>query len=537
MERGTKCGHTWQGTSRIEVKVQPVGVIASPARPAPTLEVAPRQSWLSGRPAALALAVALLALYAATRLYDLRSLPIFFDEAHYTLSALVIGRDPLHADLFTEVAHWGVPPLFTWLAAPLAALLSDPLLGARLTSALIGLAGLLGVWLCGRAVGGSIVAWVAAFLYTICPFTLLYTRMAMVDGLLAVVSCYALILTIRLVRRPAPATAYLLGLCGVAAVFTKIFGPLVLALPAIAVVVATRSDRRLVSRQAARAALIGLAGCAALLATPGASSLILVAQQQQAAKTSLLQHLAGQSGLIAQSLWLYLTPPALLLALIGLVAAWREMEIRLLALWALACTLPFVYVHLSPRYLLVGAMPVLVLAARGVEALLVQSHRQGGRGRASLSFVLAGSLALATLAVCGWEDVSLIGAPAQAALVPADRHQYITGWPAGYALQKALQAVRRYAGGQSVTLIAAPQNPPADALAVVVANDPHIRVVFRDLATLRHAGALRGYATRTLVVTCPPYGPGLDTSQAPFRLIYVARNLDGRGGVYLYAPR
>ena len=149
---------------------------------------------------------------------------------------------------------------------------------------------------------------------------------------------------------------------------------------------------------------------------------------------------------------------------------------------------------------------------------------------------LATGLALATLAICGWEDVALIGAPMQAPLVPEDRQQYIAGWPAGYALQEALQVVRRYAGGHSLTLIAAPQNPPADALAILTANDPHIRMVFRDLATLRRAGALRGIDGRTLVVTCPPHGPGLDTSQAPFRLIYVARNLAGPGGVYLYAP-
>lgn len=518
----------------MSVIVSPVQAAAE-APPGQAGEETPGRSWLSRRPVVLALGAALLALYAVTRLYDLRALPIFFDEADYTLSALVIGRDPLHADLFTEVVYWGVPPLFTWLAAPLTALLTDPLQGARLTAALIGLAGLPGIWLCGRAVGGTIAAWVAAFLYTICPFTVLYTRMAMVDGLLAVISCYALILTMRLLRRPARTTAYLLGLCCVVAVFTKIFGPLLLALPALAVLLASRAERRLVSRQAARAALIGLAGCAALLAAPGASSLFLVAQQQQAAKTTLLQHLTGQSGVIAQSLWLYLTPPALLLALIGLVAAWREAQVRLLALWALAATLPFVYIHLSPRYLLVGAMPVIVLAARGVATLLARARGRGGQRRATLSLVLAGSLALATLAICGWEDVGLIVAPLQAPLVLTDRDQYITGWPAGYALQEALQAVRRYAGGQSVTLIAAPQNPPADALAVLVANDPHIHVVFRDLATLRQAGALHGYAGRTLVVTCPPHGPGLDTSRAPFRLIYVAHNLDSPGGVYLYA--
>ena len=509
----------------------------------------------------------LLAAYVFSRLAAIMTLPIFFDEAHYTLSALLIGRDPLHTDPFVEVAYWGVPPLFTWLAAPLARLSAEPLLAARLTSALIGLAALLGTWRCARALGGLPLALASAALFVLCPFLLLYQRMAMVDGLLTAVGAFALLYALRLTREPSPRAAVLLGLYLALGCLSKITGPLLLSLPLIAIVAAAPEQRRAVIRPALVAILLGLAAGLALVLLPEGASLIAVAGQQQRLSEPFINRTLTQAVIIAQSLWFYVTPPVLLLAVLGLRGVRRTSETRVLALWAVLSLLPFALMHLglNPRYLLPGAVPLLLLAARGLLTLvggiaaqtylprlacMMHEHRRKGewfsRGRRPRTPLfaphalsrLAFGIALAVLAVVASvaADVPLVADPAHAAMPPQDHRQYVSGWPAGYALTAALADARRLAHGRPLTLISSLQNPPGDALAVLLGNDPRVHLLFRDFTTLQGRGALTRYAPATFVVVCPPQGQRIDARRAGLHLVAHVPNGDGIGSVDLYAP-
>jgi hypothetical protein len=78
------------------------------------------------------------------------------------------------------------------------------------------------------------------------------------------------------------------------------------------------------------------------------------------------------------------------------------------------------------------------------------------------------------------------------------------------------------------------QNPPADALAVLVGCDPHIHLLYRDLASLHHATALSRYPERTCVVVCRPTGQQIDVRRAGLRLVAAEPNANGIGGVYMY---
>lgn len=488
------------------------------------------------QPALLGALVVLSALYVASRLYMLLALPIFFDEAHYTLSALLIGRDPVHTNPFIEVTYWGVPPLFTWVAAPLTRLIGDPLLAGRLASAGIGAFGLVGIWKCGRAAGGRPVALIAVAFYVLCPFVLLYDRMAMVDGLLAVIGSFALLAAMRLARAPSVRAALVLGLCCAAAIFTKIFGPLDLALAGAAIIAAPVATRRQVARLAALAVLIGLGAFLVLLVAPGGQSLILVAAQQQGGSTALITRSAVQLAAIGQSYWLYLTPPVLALALAGAFYARREPQTRVLLVWAVLAWLPFIVIHLSARYLLSGAIPLIVLAAYGTVELVKTAGKHHGPSGATVRRALASALVVLAIGACAWEDVPLIVSPAHAALVAGDRAQYIGEWPAGYALRSALADLRRLTHGQAVTLISPVQNPPADDLAVLVGRDPHIHVLYRDLADLQRPAALDRYPARTFIVVCRPVGQQIDARRAGLHLVVAEPNLGGVGGVYLYTP-
>lgn len=487
------------------------------------------------RPALFAALVTLVALYMVSRLSMLLALPIFFDEAHYTLSAWLIGHDPMRTSPFVEVAYWGVPPLFTWIAAPLTRLVAAPLLAGRLAAASIGALGLVALWACGREVGGRGVALLALAFYVLSPFVLLYTRMAMVDGLLAVIGAFALLAALRLARAPDLGAALMLGACCAAAVFSKIFGPLDMALAGAAVLAAPAEQRRRVARLAMLPVLMGLLAFLALLLAPGGGSLILVATQQQGGATPLMTRALAQLSLIGQSYWLYMTPPILALALIGTHYCKHEPGRRVLLAWAILAWLPFVVVHLSARYLLSGAIPLLLLAACGAVGLATRPPSWRGRGGLAARRVLAGMLVALAAGACIGEDVLVIATPARAAFVANDREQYISGWPAGYALTRALADVRRLARGRSMTLIAPLQNPPADDLLILIGRDPHVHLVFRDLTGLQGA-ALRSHGAPTFVVVCRPVGQRIDARRAGLYLVISVPNLDGDGGVYLYAP-
>jgi len=346
-----------------------------------------------------ALALSIMALCLLLRTLRLGALPLFFDEGVDTRAAQVVGAVPGPATLLTSL-QYGAPPLYSWLAAPLTRLLPDPLLAARLTSALIGTATALAVWAIARTEGASpstasgrgaldrrpqpggqlAMGWgvraeapLAAVLYALCPFTLFYNRMALLDGLLAACGAGALYFALRLARDARGRDAIALGLCLGAAMLTKIFAVDMLLLPLLAVVAARPAERRAVRRLALVAAALGLTPLAALLLTPQGGGLLSATHAHAHATGSVAATVGQQLATWSAALWLYLTPPVLLLALLGLWSIRRQRAALVIGPWALLGGLPPVLVpgaFLAPRYFLYSAVPILVLAAYGLVALV-----------------------------------------------------------------------------------------------------------------------------------------------------------------------
>jgi len=212
----------------------------------------------------------------------------------------------------------------------------------------------------------------AAVLYALCPFTLFYNRMALLDGLLAACGAGALYFALRLARGARGRDALALGLCLGAAMLTKIFAVDMLLLPLLAVVAARPAQRRAVRRRALLAAALGLAPLAALLLTPQGAGL-LSATHAHAHAAGFVATVGRQVVTWGAALWLYLTPPVLLLALPGLWSIRRRRAALVIGPWALLGGLPPVLVpgaFLAPRYFLYSAVPILVLAAYGLVALV-----------------------------------------------------------------------------------------------------------------------------------------------------------------------
>jgi len=325
----------------------------------------------------LAALLLLLALCVALRVARLGALPIFVDESLYTRATQIVATGPVPGTLLVMASpsYGGNPPLFSWLAAPLTRLILDPLLATRLASALIGTLGMLGTWAVGRALWGPAAALLAGLFYTLCPYLLFYNRLALLDGLVATCGAWTLLFAITLSRRGRVRDAAALGLCLAAALLTKILAVDLLLLPLLAIATAPCGRRSRVARGAALAVALGVLPFLVVLSMPydnTPAAFALHGHLQTGGGAARLVHtLQSQAGVWETALWLYLTPPILLLGVLGLWAARRDRAARLVGLWAVLGSLPIVLVPnrlFVPRHFLYIAVPILLLAARGAGA-------------------------------------------------------------------------------------------------------------------------------------------------------------------------
>src|SRR3989304_7919550 len=137
------------------------------------------------------------AAYLITRLIHLKRVPIFTDEAIYTYWAQVALHDP--ANRFISLED-GKQPLFIWIAAIFQQFIPDPLIAGRLVSVFAGFGSLVGIYFLARLLFSEKVAKLAAFLYVILPFALLYDRMALFDSLLTMLGIWAVYFSLKMAK-------------------------------------------------------------------------------------------------------------------------------------------------------------------------------------------------------------------------------------------------------------------------------------------------------------------------------------------------
>jgi 4-amino-4-deoxy-L-arabinose transferase-like glycosyltransferase len=155
-------------------------------------------------PAGVALC-AVFALYLATRLYHLRSLPMFCDEGIYVRW----GQMAVHNGNFLISLTDGKPRLHPLATAPFIAAIKDPLVAGRVCSIVFGAFTVLGVFLLGKELDGNRLGVISAFLYVICPFALWYDRLALAEGLLLTLFTFAIYFAVK--ARTSGNLLYLLG--------------------------------------------------------------------------------------------------------------------------------------------------------------------------------------------------------------------------------------------------------------------------------------------------------------------------------------
>lgn len=388
---------------------------------------------------------------AGLRLFRPMLLPMFFDEGlHLVRAEQVLAERTLLIDTT------GGKYLQVWLVALFLPLAGDPLLVARLVAAGVGLLGGAGCYLLARRLfDRAEVALVAAIFYAIAPYPLLFDRMALVDGVLSVLGIWILLFSLGAVQRGEGAwwPALALGLTLGMAAATRLNGVIFLAFPLLAAWL-WRDEAPL------RRSLPRVFGAGLLMGLWLVPSFLDFGPQFEVALDhawfgpgsgggSLAARLGANFGTIAATLWIYLTPPLLLLALAeagrGL---WRgDKRVWLLAL-AAAVTLGFFLVTAEshkfyPRYLNPAFPFLLILAVPGLFALAGWLQQRGpwaAGGRRG--WLLAGLVLLAGLPAL-YFDARLLTDPPRAPWSAIDRWQYIDGWPAGYGITDATAYLRR----------------------------------------------------------------------------------------------
>jgi hypothetical protein len=342
---------------------------------------------------------------ASLRLWHLGLLGFNSDEAVYAGQAASIAGDPALKPIFPIFrAH---PLLYQFLLALLFGHGSDDLT-ARLLAVAFGLATLYLVYRLGRLLYGQAVGLLAAGLLAICPYHVVVSRQALLDGPLTFFATLTVYLLARFVVTGLPAWLYAsgaaLGLTFLAKETGLVFAPATYTFFALA------PSLRVRLREVA-----GWAVCAALVIAPFPLSLLLGGGGRTAQGFLVWQLFRAPNhdwNFYPVQVGLALGPllvVAALLALVASVGAWSWRE-TLLACWA---AIPLLFFQLWPVKGFQYELPVAVVAAVLAAKLLVgawpaRTARRAGGTHAGAR-VLAVVALLASLGVASWARVSAAG--------------------------------------------------------------------------------------------------------------------------------
>lgn len=401
--------------------------------------------------AAKGLLALILVVLVGLRLYHLLLFPIYYDEALHIERAqrVVTGHTLL---MGTEGGKY----LQVWLAALILPLADDVLLATRILSAVFGLLGGLGCYLlAGRLFGRRDVALVSVTLYAVCPYLLFFDRLAMADGLLSALAMWCAWLSVILAQQQRWWHVPALGLCLGLALLTKLGGLPLLAFPFLATLIWRGASpwRQVLPKLM----LVWLLALVCLLPT----ALDFAPQLSSALERSWLSPDSESSpfaarfvynlGTVVESVWRYLTPPLVILALCAVMRGVLRRE-RAAACLALGTSVIVVFFastagvdELFPRYLLPVFPLLLVLGASTVVEIAAWLARHFSREPAIVGHGVLVGLVLLVSAPALHFDYLVLSDPPRAPWTDSDRFYFIEGPLAGYGVVDAAAYLREQA--------------------------------------------------------------------------------------------
>jgi 4-amino-4-deoxy-L-arabinose transferase-like glycosyltransferase len=387
------------------------------------------------------ISVVLIALYFVTRLVNLTKLPIFTDEAIYIRWSQIGSRDSSWR--FISLVD-GKQPLFTWiLMVYLKVIKSDPLFVGRLVSVSAGFASLVGIWFLTKELfKKNSIAFIAAFLYIISPFSLMYDRLALYESLVSAFSIWNLYIALLFVKNPRLDLAMIMALTLGAGMLNKSSGFLSLYFLPFTLFLFDWKGRD-VKKRLLR--WFGFALCAAVLSQVYYSVLRLsplfnMIKTKNAVfvypMNEWLQHpfqflLGNLNGLVDWTMN-YLTIPIFISAILSAVVVTRNFRQKaLLVVWwsAPLVGLALFARVLYPRYALFMSMPLLILSATTIYWVIEKL------GKKVIGFILLGFFLFQAIVL----SYLIITNPIEAPLPLSDRSQMLDDWPAGGGIAEVNQ--------------------------------------------------------------------------------------------------
>ncbi len=407
----------------------------------------------------------MLGFYLLTRLLFLGRLPIFFDEAVYVRWSQVAMREGNYLVSLTD----GNPPLRVWLTIPFLKMFSDPLIAGRVASVSCGALSAVFMVLLGNELADWRMGALGGALYVVCPFTLWYDRVAIVEGPLLAVFLVALFFAVKAARTMQWYWALGLGAAIGVGLLTKGTAQLLFLIAPFAYL-ARRADDRRSPRPMLRWALM-LAGAFAV--GFGLYSLLrfsnlypLLASRTAIATMSLGEVLENPFDILGTNLWemtktvvVFLTPLLFAASLGGLLwgafKRWKPGYFLLGWFFVVFLVEALISKHwmfktVLPRFVLTLVPPLLLGAACAV--LEVAKAVRGAKARRTLfRAVTAGLLAL-VLVLPVFTDAMILARPQDAVLPYWVRFQYITDWPSGWGIKESVEFLQAEAEDRVVTV-------------------------------------------------------------------------------------
>ncbi|MDX6629542.1 MAG: Dolichyl-phosphate-mannose-protein mannosyltransferase [Gaiellales bacterium] len=383
----------------------------------------------------LALAVGLLsAAYLATRVALTWRFPLYVDETTFASFA----RD-VHGDIgqffAAEIDKKGLLP--SWLGAGLIGAGIDPVTAMRLLAA----AGAALAAVCGglfmRRLYGLREGLLTAALIALGPYFLVNASVGIYDAMVTGLVAAAVLVSIRLVQRPRPATAVLLGLCIGAGGLTKPTAAVaVVVLPFTLVLFDYASPER-------RRRLLVWAGYAALAVVLGyaitsIARLTPLYDQPMVPKENhrglgqvfddIGPRLRANGPLQWNAITGYLTTPGLLLAAIGVIAGLRRQRAAtaILAVWTLSVLASALLLALwpYPRYFAAAIVPLSAFVVLGGVAVW-DALVDGSWMRRSWRIAVAAVVVLVSLTPALRYEGQVLADPVNTAYPGADLEGYV----------------------------------------------------------------------------------------------------------------
>lgn len=156
------------------------------------------------------LSIIFIVAFLVSRLVNLTHLPIFTDEAIYIRWSQIAKQDASWR--FISMTD-GRQPMYVWVTMILMRFFHDPVLAGRITSVLTGFLSMIGMFFLSRELfKNKWIGFIAAGIFAVFPFAIVYDRMALYDSMVAMFAIWGLYIEVLLVRRLQSHLAFVAGL-------------------------------------------------------------------------------------------------------------------------------------------------------------------------------------------------------------------------------------------------------------------------------------------------------------------------------------